>query len=198
MATTYEQWCDEQLVDNFYRGDNSAFEALLMRHKNRVYSYIYNTVREAHLADDIFQETFIKAIDTIKSGRYSSEGKFLAWILRIAHNNVIDHYRRITSDRSVSNDDGERHDLFNRAELCDNSHIESIERERSLREVERLITELPDEQQRVVMMRFYRDLSFKEIAEIEDISINTALGRMRYAIINMRKMIGAQKLELHF
>lgn len=189
MNTTAEQH-DEQLVQRFFEGDNSAFETLLLRHKDRVYTYIYNIVREPNLADDIFQETFIKVIDTVKTGRYNSEGKFVGWVLRIAHNKVIDHFRRISSDKTVDNN-GEQ-DIFNRIELCDNSHNEAIEREMRLRQVEHTITLLPNDQQRIVMMRYYRDLSFKEIAEIEDISINTALGRMRYALINMRKMIKAQ------
>ncbi|MGM9806340.1 MAG: RNA polymerase sigma factor [Candidatus Aphodosoma sp.] len=193
----YSDWHDEQLVKSFCHGDNAAFETLLLRHKDRVYTYIYNLTHNAPLADDIFQETFIKAIDTIKSGNYSSEGKFLAWVLRIAHNNVIDHYRRAASDKTISNSD-DTPDVFNRMELCDTSHHEAVERENSLRQVEHLITLLPDEQQRIVLMRYYRDLSFKEIADIESISINTALGRMRYALINMRKMITTKKLTLCF
>ena len=189
MNITLTEKTDEQLIRLFFGGDNSAFEVLLMRHKDKVYTYIYNIVRESTLADDIFQDTFIKVIDTIKSGHYNSEGKFLGWTIRIAHNKVIDHFRRIAADKTLNSDDEQ--DIFNKVELCDNSHIEAVEMELKMTEVEQMITRLPDNQQRIVMMRYYHDMSFREIADLEDISINTALGRMRYAILNMRKMITA-------
>lgn len=183
----YGDLSDEVLVNLFCNSDNSAFETLLMRYKDRVFTYIYNIVRESNIADDIFQETFIKVITTIKSGRYVSEGKFLGWLLRIAHNAVIDHYRKLASDKMVNNDDFEERDLLNNMTLCDTSSQDSSDREERLRDVEHIVSLLPVEQQRVVKMRYYKDMSFKEIADAEQISINTALGRMRYALINLRK-----------
>lgn len=179
---------DKELVDMFFNGDNSAFEVILLRHKNRVFTYIYNLVKESNLADDIFQDTFIKVIDTIKSGKYNDEGKFLSWVLRIAHNKVIDHYRFLAADRTINNEDSGV-DLFSKLDLCDDAHQEYWEYETTLRKVEHFITLLPVDQQRVVLLRYFRELSYKEIADIEDISINTALGRMRYALLNMRKMM---------
>ena len=186
---------DEDLVRKFAKGDNGAFETLLMRHKDRVYTYIFNIVREHSIADDIFQDTFIKVIMTLKQGRYYDAGnKFVAWVMRIAHNQTIDYYRRLISDKEISNDGYEVGDLFDEVSLYDYSVQDVIEREEALHDVETLISMLPDEQQRIVMMRYYQDLSFKEIADLEHISINTALGRMRYALINMRK--NAQKYNL--
>lgn len=182
----YTELNDEQLVNLFSKGDNSAFETLLVRHKDKVYSYIYNSVRDCALADDIFQETFIKVIDTVKADRYNSEGRFLGWVLRIAHNKVIDYYRYAAADKTISADNEQ--DPLNRIDICDSSHSESIDLEQRLAGVETMIDRLPDNQQRIVKMRYYHDMSFREIADFEDISINTALGRMRYAILNMRKM----------
>ncbi len=179
---------DEELVRSFAEGDNGAFEILLMRHKDRVYTYIFNIVHEHSIADDIFQDTFIKVITTVKQGRYYDAGnKFAGWVMRIAHNQAIDYYRRLAMDKTVSNDDYESGDLFKEVSLCDYSVQDAIEKEEALQDIEKLIAMLPEDQQRVVMMRYYQDLSFKEIAELEQISINTALGRMRYALINMRK-----------
>ena len=194
MAVINMNFTDEELVSKFVKGDNGAFETLLMRHKDRVYTYIFNIVREHSIADDIFQDTFIKVITTIKQGRYYDAGnKFAAWLMRIAHNQTIDYYRRLVSDKEISNDSYEV-DLFNEVSLYDYSVQDTIEREEVLRDIEILISMLPNEQQRIVMMRYYQDLSFKEIADLEHISINTALGRMRYALINMRK--NAQKYDL--
>lgn len=179
---------DEELVRNFIQGDDGAFETLLMRHKDRVYTYIFNIVHEHSIADDIFQDTFIKVITTIKQGRYYDAGnKFACWLIRIAHNLTIDYYRRLASDKTISNDGYEAGDLFNEASLCDYSAQDAIEKEETLRDIETLIEMLPADQHRIVMMRYYQNLSFKEIADLENISINTALGRMRYALINMRK-----------
>ena len=178
---------DEELVRKFAMGDNGAFELLLMRHKDRVYSYIFNIVHEHNVADDIFQDTFIKVITTIKQGRYYDAGnKFVGWLIRIAHNLTIDYYRRLASDKTILNDDYDV-DLFNEVGLFDMSAQDVIEKEEILKDVEKLIDILPEDQRRIVMMRYYQDLSFKEIADLENISINTALGRMRYALLNMRK-----------
>jgi RNA polymerase sigma-70 factor (ECF subfamily) len=179
---------DEDLVRSFVEGDNGAFETLLMRHKDKVYTYIFNIVREHSIADDIFQDTFVKVITTIKQGRYYDAGnKFVGWVMRIAHNQTIDYYRRLASDKEISNDAYETGDLFKEESLCEYSAQDAIEKEESLHDIETLISMLPDDQRRIVMMRYYQDLSFKDIADLEQISINTALGRMRYALINMRK-----------
>ncbi len=187
MAVNKLVFTDEELVSCFSNGDNGAFDTLLMRHKDKVYTYIFNIVREHSIADDIFQDTFIKVITTIKQGRYYDAGnKFVGWLMRIAHNQTIDYYRRLASDKEISND-GYEMSLFDEVSLFDYSMQDTIEREEALRDVEMLISMLPKDQQRIVMMRYYQDLSFKEIADLEHISINTALGRMRYALINMRK-----------
>ncbi len=181
---------DEDLVRRFIAGDNGAFEALLMRHKDRVYTYIFNMVHEESVADDIFQETFLKVITTLKKGRYYDAGnRFVGWLMRIAHNKTIDYYRQLAAEKEVSNDDYEELDLLNDINLCDSSAFDAIEKEEALHDVEMLIDILPMDQRKVVMMRYYQDLSFKEIAEIEGISINTALGRMRYALINLRRNV---------
>lgn len=186
---------DEYLVRKFAKGDNGAFETLLMRHKDRVYTYIFNIVHEHSIADDIFQDTFIKVITTIKQGRYYDAGnKFVGWLVRIAHNQTIDYYRQLASDKEISNDECEVGNLFDEVSFYDYSIQDVIEKEEALHDIETLISMLPDDQQRIVMMRYYQDLSFKEIADLEGISINTALGRMRYALINMRK--NAQKYNL--
>ena len=186
---------DEDLVRKFAKGDNGAFEILLMRHKDRVYTYIFNIVHEHSIADDIFQDTFIKVITTIKQGRYYDAGnKFVGWLVRIAHNQTIDYYRQLASDKEISNDECEVGNLFDEVSFYDYSIQDVIEKEEALHDIETLISMLPDDQQRIVMMRYYQDLSFKEIADLEGISINTALGRMRYALINMRK--NAQKYNL--
>ena len=195
MEVTRLAFTDEELVNRFAEGDNVAFETLLMRHKDRVYTYIFNIVREHSLADDIFQDTFIKVITTIKQGRYYDAGnKFVGWLVRIAHNQTIDYYRQLASDKEISNDECEVGNLFDEVSFYDYSIQDVIEKEEALHDIETLISMLPDDQQRIVMMRYYQDLSFKEIADLEGISINTALGRMRYALINMRK--NAQKYNL--
>ena len=178
---------DELLVKRYALGDNSAFEELLFRHKDRVFSYIYNLVKSNELSDDIFQETFIKVITTIRQNRYQESGKFLPWTLRIAHNLVIDHFRRMANNMVISNDDNEI-DLLNNANLCEESKQSAICHEDTLNDISSLMNLLPENQREIVYMRYYQEMSFKEIAEQKEISINTALGRMRYAILNMRKM----------
>ena len=186
---------DEVLVRRFIGGDNGAFEVLLMRHKDRIYTYIFNMVHEESVADDIFQETFLKVITTLKQGRYYDAGnKFVGWLMRIAHNKTMDYYRQLAAEKEVSNDDYEEVDLLTDTNLCDTSAYAAIEKEEALHDVEMLIDILPMDQRRIVMMRYYQDLSFKQIAELEGISINTALGRMRYALINLRKY--AEKYDL--
>ena len=188
---------DEQLVAAYANGDNKAFDTLLKRHQNRVFSYIYYIVKDKDIADDIFQETFVKAIMTIRQNRYTENGKFSAWITRIAHNLVIDYFRQNKSEGNVSTDN-EEIDILNRQELCDDS-IEDVLIGRQVRaDIRRLIHALPDAQRKVLMMRYYRDMSFKEIAEATGVSINTALGRMRYALLNMRRMAKEYNIALSF
>ena len=187
---------DESLVEMFANGNNQAFDILLERHKDRVYDYILLIVRNREMAEDIFQETFMRAIMTIKQGRYMENGKFSSWICRIAHNQIIDIYRRERNEKTVSNEEYEEQDLFNDAKLCEENIEDKMVREQVLQDVNNLMLHLPDEQREVVYMRYYQDLSFKEIADITGVSINTALGRMRYAVMNMRRMAQEKDLSL--
>ena len=187
---------DESLVEMFANGNNQAFDILLERHKDRVYNYILLIVRNREMAEDIFQETFMRAIMTIKQGRYMENGKFSSWSCRIAHNQIIDIYRRERNEKTVSNEEYEEQDLFNDAKLCEENIEDKMVREQVLQDVNNLMLHLPDEQREVVYMRYYQDLSFKEIADITGVSINTALGRMRYAVMNMRRMAQEKDLSL--
>ncbi len=193
----YSKLPDDQLVTLYAQGDNTSFDALLKRHQSRVFSYIYSIVKNHDVADDLFQETFVKAIITIKQGRYSESGKFSAWISRIAHNLIIDYYRQEKSENLVSADDGEV-DVLNRKDLADINIEDVLVCEQINQDVRRIIDALPENQREVLIMRFYRDMSFKEIAEATNVSINTALGRMRYAIINMRRIAEDNNIVLTF
>ena len=188
---------DEQLVSNYANGNNNAFDVLLNRHKNRVYAYILNIVKDRDLANDLFQETFVKAIVTIGQGRYTENGKFLAWIMRIAHNLIIDFYRQEKSVAQLSCDNDEV-DILNRKELSEATVEDTIVRNQILNDVKHLVSTLPDSQRRVLEMRYYMDMSFKEIAEATGVSINTALGRMRYAILNLRRTAEEKNIVLTF
>lgn len=178
---------DETLVALYAQGNNEAFDILLNRYKDRLYAYIYYTVRNEELAEDIFQETFTKAIVTIQQGRYNENGKFPAWLTRIAHNLIIDCFRQEKQENLVSCDEEERN-LLNNIRLSEGTVEAEIVNHQILSDVRRLMKHLPDEQREVVHMRFYQDLSFKEIAEMTGVSINASLGRMRYAILNLRRM----------
>ena len=178
---------DETLVALYAQGNNEAFDILLNRYKDRLYAYIYYTVRNEELAEDIFQETFMKAIVTIRQGRYNENGKFSAWLRRIAHNLIIDSFRQEKSENLVSCDEPEVN-ILNNIGLAEGTIENTIVNRQILADVRRLMEFLPDEQREVVYMRFYQDLSFKEIAEQTGVSINTSLGRMRYAILNLRRM----------
>lgn len=178
---------DQELVTAYANGDNEAFDALLLRHKTRLFNYIFQMVRDRDLSDDIFQETFVKAITTIKQGRYNDMGKFSAWLYRIARNLVVDTFRAEKNEGSLSTDDAD-YDILNRRELAEDT-IEDVMVDLQIEEdLRRLIDELPDVQREVLNLRYYRELSFKEIAELTGVSINTALGRMRYAILNLRRL----------
>ncbi len=187
---------DEQLVAAYSKGDNQAFDTLLRRHQGRIYSYILSVVKNADVANDLFQETFMKAITTIKQGRYAESGKFLAWISRIAHNLIIDYYRQEKSENLVSADDIASHDVLNRRDLCDVNIEDCMVREQISEDVRRLIEALPESQREVLKMRYYGDMSFKEISDKTNVSINTALGRMRYAIMNMRRIAQENNIAL--
>lgn len=186
---------DDALVALYSKGNNQAFDVLLERYKDKVYSYIYFSVRNDELAEDLFQETFVKAIVTIQQGRYTENGKFISWITRIAHNLVIDFFRQERNENVVSNDETEV-DLFNNIKLSDDNIETQLVNNQVLSDVRRLVDFLPDNQREVVYMRFYQDLSFKEISEITGVSINTALGRMRYALLNLRRMAEEKDIEL--
>jgi len=185
---------DKELVSLYLSGNNSAFEQLLNRHKDRIYTQIVVMVKDDEIADDIFQETFMKVIRTLKAGRYNEEGKFLPWILRIAHNLTIDHFRKAKKMPAVRSDDN--YDVFATIPRDDMNVEDSWVRDIIHEDIRKLIDELPEEQKEVVMMRHYGGLSFKEISEQCNVSINTSLGRMRYALINMRKMIEKNNISL--
>lgn len=190
-----QKMTDDALVALYSKGNNQAFDILLERYKDKLYSYIHFSVRNDELAEDIFQETFVKAIVTIQQGRYTENGKFAAWLTRIAHNLVIDLFRQEKNENVVSNDETEV-DLFNDVKLSDDNIETKLVNEQVLSDVRRLVDFLPDNQREVVFMRFYQDLSFKEISEITGVSINTALGRMRYALLNLRRMAEDKNIEL--
>jgi RNA polymerase sigma-70 factor (ECF subfamily) len=193
--TDLKMLTDEELVIAYAQGNNSAFDVLLNRHQSGVYSYVYFIVRNREQAEDIFQETFVKAIMTIKQGRYTENGKFRAWINRIAHNLIIDNYRQEKNEQTISNDECEM-DLFNNSKLSEGTIEDEIVKNQILADVRKLVDFLPENQKEVLMLRYYQDLSFKEIADITGVSINTALGRMRYAILNMRKMAEEKNMIL--
>lgn len=186
---------DDQLVTNYAKGNNEAFDILLKRYQARVYSYIYHIVKNKDLAEDIFQETFVKAIVTIKQGRYTENGKFSAWISRIAHNLIIDYYRQEKSENTVSTDEDET-DLLNRRDLCEENVEYHMVTDQIHKDVRRIVMALPESQREVLIMRYYKNMSFKEIADVTNVSINTALGRMRYAILNMRRIAEEHNIVL--
>lgn len=185
---------DQALVTQYIAGDEAALECLIERHKERVFTAIIMFVRDRYLAEDLFQETFIKVVNTLRSGHYNEEGKFLPWVLRIAHNLCIDHYRRTKRTPAITNSEG--FDIFNVLQFADENAQDKITRDETYDKVRHLLAYLPDEQREVVVLRHYHDLSFKEIADKTNVSINTALGRMRYALINLRKLIEEKQISL--
>jgi RNA polymerase sigma factor (sigma-70 family) len=191
----YGSLSDQDLVQAYIKGDHSAIEVLINKHRSKVYTYILLTIKNQQLAEDLFQETFIKVIQSLRAGKYKDNGKFLSWVIRIAHNLIIDHFRKEKQMNTVSNDDTEV-DLFNSKKLSDSNIEELIINSQIKSEIRVLINELPDDQREVVLLRHYGGLSFKEIADQTDVSINTALGRMRYALINLRKLIQEKNLSL--
>ena len=186
---------DDALVTLYLQGNNQAFDELLNRHKERLYSYIYFIVRSRDVADDIFQETFVKAIVTLQQGRYNSDGKFSAWLTRIAHNLVIDQFRQERNENVISNDESEI-DLFNNSAYSEGTIESRMVNSQVLKDVRRLVNSLPDKQREVIYMRYYKSISFKDIAAITGVSINTALGRVRYAVMNLRRMAEEKNISL--
>jgi RNA polymerase sigma factor (sigma-70 family) len=185
---------DQVLIKNFLNGDNKSFEELLSRHKNRVFAFIMSKVKNRDITEDIFQDTFIKVINSLKKGKYNEEGKFLPWMMRISHNLVIDHFRKESKMRKIRPtsefdifdilDDGRK----NQEDLMIQTQVHA--------DLNILIEQLPEDQKEVLKMRYFEDLSFKKISELTGASINTALGRMRYALINLRKLAEKQHIDL--
>lgn len=188
---------DEELVQLYAEGNNEAFDILLLRHKKRVYTYIYTTVKDVDIANDLFQETFIKAITTIKRGRYTEKGKFSSWILRISHNLTIDYFRKEKNENTISNEEYGL-DLLNNIKLYDTDMQEHSDKEETLTNLVGLIELLPDCQKEVLKMRIFEDISFKDIADKTQVSINTALGRMRYAVMNMKRLAKEHNIYVEF
>lgn len=190
---------DNELVQLYIDGNEDSLSVLLHRHKRKIFSSIFVVIKNKAIAEDIFQDTFFKVIQTLKRGQYNEEGKFLPWVIRIARNLIIDHYRHIKKMPPVPvyiNEEGEEVSVF--SSLASDEDVEALNHEQAKfkRSIRNLISELPSDQREVVLMRTYYEMSFKEIAEFTDVSINTSLGRMRYALFNLKKMIEERKLEL--
>lgn len=185
---------DKQLINQYLAGDEQALECLINRHRDKVFTSIIMFVKDQYLAEDIFQDTYIKVINTLRSGNYKEEGKFLPWVLRIAYNLCVDNHRKSKRKPTITNNDG--FDIFNVLNFSDETAEDKITKEETRDKVRRLITHLPDEQKQVVILRHYNNMSFKEIADLTGVSINTALGRMRYALINLRKLIEEKQVSL--
>ncbi len=188
------QATDHELVSAFLQGREEALHQLILRHQRKVFTGIFMLVRDRELADDIFQETFIKVINTLRSGNYNEEGKFISWVQRIAHNLVIDHFRNQKRMPMVHEND--EYSIFDTLPLADSNAEDKLIKDQVEHQVRQLIEELPFDQREVVIMRHFGNMSFKEIAECTNVSINTSLGRMRYALINLRKLIQTRKMVL--
>ncbi len=187
---------DKELVKKFIDGDKTALEALITRHKERVYTYIFFIVKNEKLAEDIFQDTFIKVINSLKRGKYNEQGVFVSWVIRIAHNLTIDYFRKNSRMPTYSNDYNPEFDIFNSKKFSEQTIEDALIKKQIAVDIRNLVEELPNEQKEVILLRHFGDLSFREIAEQTNVSINTALGRMRYALINLRKLIEEKNLNL--
>ncbi len=190
----YKKLNDQRLIELYLTGDQKSFEVLLNRHKEKIYTSIYLFVKDHDLAEDIFQEVFIKIIDTLRKGKYNHEGKFLQWAMRISYNLCVDYFRR--SKRRTKVSPSETFDIFDVLEVKDDNMETTMVKNQTYAKIKELVNMLPAEQREVVILRHYADMSFKEIASLTRVSINTALGRMRYALINMRKMVEERHLQL--
>ncbi|KRP08970.1 MAG: RNA polymerase subunit sigma-24 [Sphingobacteriales bacterium BACL12 MAG-120813-bin55] len=185
---------DKKLVKMYVSGDESALEVLINRHRDKIYSSVYFTVKDAALAEDIFQDTFVKVIDTLRSGRYREQDKFLPWVMRISYNLCIDHFRRNKRMPIITTGDG--YDIFDVLGFQDKNIEDNLIADNTYSKVRSLVNNLPEEQRQVLILRHYSGMSFKEIAEMTGVSINTALGRMRYALINIRKMMAEKNISI--
>jgi RNA polymerase sigma factor (sigma-70 family) len=185
---------DQQLINLYREGDSNALSVLVVRYKDKIYTSIYLLVKDKYLAEDIFQDSFIRIIDTLKGGRYTDEGKFLPWAMRIAHNLCVDHFRKVKRSPSIKTSDDR--DIFEVLNFSEAGADEKIMAEQSHEKVRKMIDLLPEDQREVIILRHYADMSFKEIAGLTNCSINTALGRMRYGLINLRKMMTEKQIAL--
>ncbi|MEC9209180.1 MAG: sigma-70 family RNA polymerase sigma factor [Bacteroidota bacterium] len=185
---------DQELVGKYLTGDNTSFEILLTRHKNRVFAFIMSKIKNRDITEDIFQDTFIKVINSLQKGKYNEEGKFLPWMMRIAHNLVIDHFRKESKMKNIRPTD--EFNIFDIINDGNRGQDEEMIRKRVHADLNMLIQDLPEDQMEVLKMRYFEDMSFKEISEITGVSINTALGRMRYALINLRNLAEEQNIDL--
>jgi RNA polymerase sigma factor (sigma-70 family) len=185
---------DNELIHSFTSGNVNALEVLVLRHKEKLYTSIYFLVKDKYLAEDIFQDVFIRIIDTIRSGRYTEEGKFLPWAMRIAHNLCVDHFRKVKRTPTIRN--SEDQDIFEVLNFTEDSAEDKMIRSQSHSRVKDMLDLLPEDQREVIILRHYGDMSFKEIASVTNCSINTALGRMRYGLINLRKMMMHKQIAL--
>ena len=185
---------DQELIQNYLNGDNASFEILLTRHKSRVFAFIMSKIKNRDLSEDIFQDTFIKVINSLQKGKYNEEGKFLPWMMRIAHNLVIDHFRKDAKMRKVRPTD--EFDIFDVLDDGNKNQEEAMMQTQVHADLKVLIEQLPEDQKEVLKMRYFEDLSFKQISDLTGTSINTALGRMRYALINLRKLAEKQHIDL--
>ena len=192
----YLKFSDEELVNSYVNGNSKSFEILMNKYKDRIYTYIYLKVKNKNVAEDIFQETFIKVINSLKNGKYSHDGKFASWVTRIAHNLTIDFFRKAKQFRTVSNNPENNIDIFNTTKFASPTIEDDMIQDQINSDVKRLVETLPEEQKEIIILRHYVGMSFKEIATYTDVSINTALGRMRYALLNLRKQITEQNLIL--
>jgi len=189
-----DNFSDKVLVQNFLNGDNKSFEILLSRHKSRVFAFIMSKVKNRDITEDIFQDTFIKVINSLQKGKYNEEGKFLPWMMRISHNLVIDHFRKESKMRKIR--PNSEFDIFDLIDDGNKNQEEIMIQSQVHFDLKILIEQLPYDQKEVLKMRYFEDLSFKEISDLTDSSINTALGRMRYALINLRKLADKQHIDL--
>ena len=185
---------DHELITLFNTGNVNAFETLVLRHKDKLYTSILFLVKDKYLAEDIFQDVFIRVIDTIKGGRYTEEGKFLPWAMRIAHNLCVDYFRKVKRTPTIRN--SEDQDIFEVLNFTEESAEDKLIKKQSHNRVKDMLDQLPEDQREVIILRHYADMSFKEIAQITNCSINTALGRMRYGLINLRKMMIQKQISL--
>lgn len=191
---TYQHYTDQELIHLFTHGDSLALETLVLRHKDRIYTSILLLVKDKYLAEDLFQDVFIRVIDTLRSGRYTEEGKFLPWAMRIAHNLCVDYFRRVKRAPTIKT--GDNKDIFEVLNFAEEGADQKIMKNQSYHRVRHMLDMLPEEQREVIILRHYANLSFKEIAALTQCSINTALGRMRYGLINLRKLMTEKQITL--